>query len=150
MVTARDVSGRHLTPGGELRYVAGVSKPQAWGMAVVAVLGLGLASWAYRTLDRAGWIAHTSETQMYMGAMPWPDAQERSCVALPAQNGAIIFLGCGAVAGDSVPTEMQTVTFWGRIRRPDRFVVLTDEFRMEAWKWRCRKRRMGLTCWAVN
>ncbi len=132
-----------------MSYGAGVSRTLQWTIGTAAVIVLALGTWAYYALDDAGWISHRQDTEMYVGGA-WPDDLQRDCAALPAKDGAIIFLGCGGASGDYLATQLQTVTFWGRTKRPDRFVALAEDARMEAWKWRCRKSGTAVTCWAVN
>ena len=130
--------------------IEAVNKYKIWllagGAAILAVLGTA----AIISLDSAGWIPHRRKTEVYVGSAPWDGKSMRKCAALPDQKGRIIFLGCVAGPEDFRTPKQWTVTYWGKIRRPDRFEKLTTSFNMEGWKWRCQQNGDSLTCWAVN
>ncbi len=122
------------------------AKPWLAGLAVVATVGLFVSVPA--AIDNTGWLPHERVTPMYLGAADWPAGTERNCVALPVKDGTIMFLGCVQGAETFITPEDVNVTYWGKIKRPDRFQAAMEN--LSAWKWRCRKKSDSVTCWAVN
>ncbi len=115
--------------------------------ALVALVFIGLAL-GYVAADKAGWVPHKQETTLYVGPAGWNSGDYRNCVALPQKNGAIFFLGCGAQTGDA--SEIRPVTYWGRVERPDRYRAILADPGSNDWRWRCRRKKSSITCWAVN
>jgi hypothetical protein len=123
-------------------------RPKTWlaGTAVMVVVGLCVAIPA--ALDNTGWLPHERDTDMYFGAASWSAGAYRDCVALPVQDGSMLFLGCVDGAENYLTPEPTRVTFWGKIKRPDRYQAAMSN--LSAWKWRCLKKKDSVTCWAVN
>ena len=113
---------------------------------VVGVLGALYA--ARYACNQAGYWPHRQDARVYVGSADWPAGDMRKCEALPREDGTIYFLGCVDGAENFDDARLTTVTFWGRIERPDRFRALHDS--MEGWAWRCKKNGDSLTCYAMN
>jgi hypothetical protein len=113
---------------------------------LVVALSLGMA----RAANRAGWVPHREDTTVYFGRSNWAVGEERSCIALPESDGAIIFLSCVARTNPELSPEVWPVTYWGQTRRADMFDYVHANPGMHTWDWRCRRYRNSVTCWAVN
>jgi hypothetical protein len=145
-----DTSPGELTRGRESGYGGPVKRAVHLAIGVAAVILLSSGILLYRSMDRGGWVSHTRDTDMYVGMGGWAPGEERKCSALPAQDGDIIFLGCVVGPESFLQSQTLSVKYWGKIKRPDRFLALTENPRMEGWTWRCTKKRSSVTCWAVN
>jgi hypothetical protein len=116
--------------------------------AVILTLGLGLGM--ARAANKAGWVPHREDTTVYFGHSNWAVGEERSCIALPESDGAIIFLSCVARSNPELSPEVWPVTYWGQTHRRDMFEYVHANPGMHTWDWRCRRQRNSVTCWAVN
>lgn len=122
------------------------AKPWLAGFAVIVIVGLFVGVPA--AIDNTGWLPHERDTAMYFGAGEWSVGTYRSCAALPVRDGSILFLSCVEGAENYFTPQTVSVTFWGKIKRPDRFLAAMSDF--SHWKWRCLRKNDSVTCWAVN
>lgn len=122
------------------------AKPWLAGFAVVVLVGLFVG--VPRAIDNTGWLPHERDTDMYFGAAEWSAGTYRDCVALPVQDGSILFLGCVQGPENYLTPQSVRVTYWGKITRPDRYKAALAE--LNAWKWKCLRNGAKVTCWAVN
>jgi hypothetical protein len=123
---------------------------KVWIACGIVVVFVGLCGGFVTILDNAGQIPHTQDTSVYVGRGDWANGESRECVAFPAKDGTIFFLGCVQGQGDYFTSEVMPVTYWGKTQRPDRFQSLREDPNMNGWHWRCQKKKGGVTCWAVN
>jgi len=119
-----------------------------WLAGVAVVVGVSLCVAIPAALDNTGWLPHERTTAMYFGAAAWRPGAYRDCVALPTQDGSMLFLGCVAGAESYLTPEPTRVVFWGKIKRPDRYQAAMSD--LSAWKWRCLRKKDSVACWAVN
>lgn len=122
------------------------AKPWLAGFAVIVIVGLFVGVPA--AIDNTGWLPHERDTEMYFGAGEWSAGTYRDCAALPVRDGSILFLGCVQGPENYFTPQTVRVTFWGKIKRPDRFQIAMSD--LSAWKWRCLRKSDAVTCWAVN
>jgi hypothetical protein len=46
--------------------------------------------------------------------------------------------------------DVWRVTYWGQTRRRDMYRLIHENPGNQAWRWRCRRSKGSLTCWALN
>ena len=126
------------------------SRTRAWVVTGAVVLVVALCLGAAVAANRAGWIPHRQETTVYMGVSDWSVGEYRNCVALPETNGAMIFLGCVGERRPEMAPDVWRVTYWGQTRRRDMYTLVHENPGNQAWRWRCRRSKGSLTCWALN
>ena len=116
----------------------------------MVLVAIGLWFGIARAANRAGWVPHREDTTVYFGRGEWTVGEERHCIALPESDGAVIFLGCVERSTPEISPEVWPVTYWGRTRRVDMYEYVHTDPGINTWKWRCRRNRNSLTCWALN
>ncbi len=127
-----------------------VRNRKVWIAAGIVAACAGVLMGFISILDANGQIPHTVDTSVYVGRGSWASGESRECVAFPAKDGSIFFLGCVQGQGDYFTSEVMPVTYWGKTTRPDRAQMLREDPNLNGWHWRCQKKKDGVTCWAVN
>jgi hypothetical protein len=118
--------------------------------AAMVIVALGLSLGVARAANRAGWVPHRQDTTVYIGRDDWTVGETRNCIALPESDGEMIFLGCVERRVPEISPEVWPVTYWGQTRRVDMYEFVHADPGINTWKWRCRRYRNSITCWAVN
>jgi hypothetical protein len=62
----------------------------------------------------------------------------------------MIFLGCVGERRPEMAPDVWRVTYWGQTRRRDMYRLIHENPGNQAWRWRCRRSKGSLTCWALN
>jgi|SRR5271169_2903872 len=143
---------------------------------VMAAMVVALVAFiARRTLDDRGWIPHRQVTSVWSPVeRPWGIGEYLDCVASP-RGGALTKPGYGSTGigslgcardweregsqGHLEPQDVQ-VTYWGKIAIPYpesarlyRETMTTPDsapYTKRPFRWRCRRKKSSVTCWAVN
>ncbi len=115
-----------------------------WSKKIAPLLVLAFVVWimydAYMHVDSAGWIPHTSDTQVMTYGDWWPN-ETKTCYGSLGRDGTQTLLNCSEQ--DGTIREL-SVKYWGRISRPER----SSEQPLITWK--CKKGANSLVCCAQN
>ena len=140
-------------------------------VAVPVVLVALFAPIAWHIIDRMGWIPHRGLTRVWVPVeTPWVIGEYLDCVAAPrppmtAPPGSPGIDNMGCMRGweadrEHLRPEDLEVNYWGRIAIPYpesaelyRRIMTTPAsapYDERPFRWRCRRNKSSLTCWAVN
>jgi hypothetical protein len=105
----------------------------------------------YRGCDRRGYVAHDKTVDIYMKG-EWLVGENRVCAGIqsfgdekPPKELEALFCPVGA---DVKNPHNISVTFWGRIHRPD--ITAAEESRATKGAWRCTRKPDSFICRAIN
>jgi hypothetical protein len=99
----------------------------------------GLCLSAYHAADRAGWVEHRAEMEMFFGIDDWSVGEYRNCSTYRDDRK----MDCIATPSgrlSQMATHVFPVVFHGRIDRKDQ----------PFFTWKCQRDTGRFTCWALD